>query len=86
MVYYVRDEKNLDSYPPFIIDVYDEDKSMYQQTNDYMGLGESQVSKKKAKPKKGEINKDDDFMARAIIFPKDIHQHAISILDRNQID
>jgi hypothetical protein len=86
LTYYVREEKDLESYPPFIIDVYDEDKSIYQQTNDFMGIGESQISKKKAKPKKGEINADDDFMARAIIYPKDINPEAISILLNNNVD
>jgi hypothetical protein len=35
--YEVDDQKDLESYPPFIFDVYDEDKGITDSTDDFLG-------------------------------------------------
>jgi hypothetical protein len=45
LIYLVHDHENFDTYPPFILDVYDKDDDLLDSTSDYL--------------------------ARAIIYPKD---------------
>jgi len=35
--YEVNDEKRLDTYPPFIFDVYDYDSGIMDSTDDFLG-------------------------------------------------
>ena len=35
--YEVRNINDLESYPPFIVDVFDEDKELFDSTDDFLG-------------------------------------------------